>query len=258
MPAALLLAAAATLPQGPGDDPPETPPGVEVRTHAGPDGGEYGHLFVAPAKIEAGEKYPLVVFLHGAGERGDDPRVLLKHFFESMLAEDRRAENPCFILAPQCPTGGRWANRDWRAAENADGGISDELAAAAALIDATLESQPIDPDRVYLTGLSMGGYGTFDWLARDPGRFAAAVAVCGGADPSTAGQFKDVPLWVAHGDADPAVPVERSREIVAALREAGGSPIYVEYPGVDHFSWTPAYGTRGGAVEWMFRQRRMR
>ena len=129
-------------------------------------------------------------------------------------------------------------------------GISDELAAATALIDATLKAQPIDPDRVYLTGLSMGGYGTFDWLARDPDRFAAAVAVCGGGDPATADQFKDVPLWVAHGDADPAVPVERSREIVAALRDAGGSPIYIEYPGVNHFSWTPTYGTprRGGGV----------
>ena len=256
MPAAPLLLAAGLGLLQPGDDPPAVPAGVEVRTHAGPEGTTYGHLFVPPANVEAGRKYPLVVFLHGAGERGDDPRVLLKHFFEPMLADDRRAENPCFILAPQCPEGGRWGSRHWRDPDGEDAGMRDELAAAADLVDATVAAHPVDPDRVYLTGLSMGGYGTFDWLAREPGRFAGAVTVCGGGDPATAGQFKDVPLWVAHGDADPAVPVERSREIVAALRDAGGSPIYVEYPGVDHFSWVPTYGTRGGAVEWLFRQRR--
>ena len=252
--AALMLAA--SLGQDGSEGPPAVPDGVELRTHPGPDSATYDHVFVAPAEIEDGEKYPLIVFLHGAGERGDDPRVVLKHFFPALLADDRRSENPCFILAPQCPKGGRWANRDWRDAESPDGGISDPLAAAADLIDATIAEHPVDPDRVYLTGLSMGGYGTFDWLARDPDRFAAAVAVCGGGDPATADKFKDVPLWVAHGDADPAVPVKRSREMVAALREAGGGPVYVEYPGVDHFSWVPAYGTRGGAVEWLFRQRR--
>ena len=100
--------------------------------------------------------------------------MLLKHFFGALLADDRRARNPCFILAPQCPTGGRWGSRHWRDAGGGDGAIRDELAAAADLVDATLASRPIDPDRVYLTGLSMGGYGTFDWLARDPDRFAAA------------------------------------------------------------------------------------
>ena len=256
MPPALLLAAAAVLPQAGETEIPPVPPEVQIRTHTGPTGTAYDHLFVAPRAVEPGENYPLVVFLHGAGERGDDPRVLLKHFFGAMLADDRRTENPCFILAPQCPAGGRWGSRHWRDADDGGGEIRDELAAAADLIDATVKSQPVDPDRVYLTGLSMGGYGTFDWLARDPGRFAAAVAVCGGGDPATAERFKDVPLWVAHGDEDPAVPVERSREIVAALRAAGGAPIYIEYPGVNHFSWVPTYGTRGGAVEWMFRQER--
>ena len=253
MTAALLLAASLA---GAEDGPPEVPAGVEIRGHAGPDGQQYRHLFVAAVSVEEGKTYPLVVFLHGAGERGDDPRVLLKHFFPPMLTDARRAENPCFILAPQCPAGGRWGARHWGDAEGGAGEMRPELAAAAALVDEMLKSHPIDPDRVYLTGLSMGGYGTFDWLAREPGRFAAALAVCGGGDPATADRFKDVPLWVAHGDADPAVPVERSREMVAALRAAGGSPIYVEYPGVDHFSWVPAYGTPGGAVEWLFRQKR--
>ena len=246
MTAALLLAASLSA----------LPDAIEIRTHAGADGTEHRHLLVRPANLEAGKTYPLVVFLHGAGERGDDPAVVAKHFFPAMLTEENRERFPCFILAPQCPSGGRWANRDWRDAENPDGGMAAPLAAAARLVEDALEEFPVDRDRLYLTGLSMGGYGAWDWAARRPDLWAAAVPICGGGDPADAAKLKALPLWVAHGEEDPAVPVDRSREMVAAVLGAGGSPIYVEYPGMTHDVWTTAYATRGGVVDWLFRQGR--
>ena len=256
MPAPLLLAAA-LLPAVPQTGAaPAIPPAVEVRTHPGPDGQTYNHLLVVPETVEEGKKYPLVVFLHGAGERGDDPAALMKHFLPAMLSEEYRERFPCYILAPQCPKDGRWANRDWRSEENPDGSMAAPMKAAADLVDAALGEFPIDPDRVYLTGISMGGYGTWDWAVRDPGRWAAAMPICGGGNPERAAALKGLPLWVTHGDKDPAVPVKLSREMVAAVSAAGGSPIYIEYPGMGHDVWTTTYGTPDGAVAWLFRQRR--
>ena len=126
------------------------------------------------------------------------------------------------------------------------------LAAARSLLDETLAAHPIEPCCVYLTGISMGGYGTWDWVAREPRRFTAAVPICGGGDPAAAAELRGVPLWVAHGDRDPAVPVERSRAMVAAVRAAGGRPIYVEYPGMEHDVWTAAYANPDGAIPWLF------
>ena len=233
----------------------ELPAGVEARTHEGPGGETYNHLFVAPPRIEEGVKYPLVVFLHGSGERGDDPAVLAKHFFPEMLSEEYRTRFPCYIIAPQCPAGERWADLDWRTGEGG-GALTAPLAGAKKLLGDSLASLPVDRSRVYLTGLSMGGYGTWAWAAREPGTFAAALPICGGGDAGTAATLKDLPIWCGHGAADPAVPVERSREMVAAVAAAGGSPIYVEYPGVGHLVWGTVYGTPEGAVAWLFRQRR--
>ncbi|MEM9701176.1 MAG: phospholipase [Planctomycetota bacterium] len=259
--AALLMTVLPSVSPAPADDDGVQredgwPAEVKVGSHAADDGKEYGYLWIEPPTIEVGKRYPLIVFLHGAGERGDDPRVLLKHFFPPMLSDEYRRRFPCFILAPQCPTDGRWANKDWRAPENADGSMAAPMKAASELLRQKLKANLIDDTRLYLTGLSMGGYGTWDWAARQPELWAAAAPICGGGDPKTADRLKDLPLWVAHGDADPTVSVKLSREMVAAVSAAGGSPIYVEYPGVDHFSWTPAYGTPDGLPAWLFRQRK--
>ncbi|WP_206678803.1 dienelactone hydrolase family protein [Alienimonas chondri] len=236
----------------------DLPEGIEVRSHAGADGTEYQHLLVRPAEVKPGQKYPLVVFLHGAGERGSDPTVLAKHFFPAMLSEEYRERFPCYIIAPQCPKDGRWANRDWRDPENADGSMSAPMAAASDLVDAALEEFPIDTDRLYLTGLSMGGYGTWDWSVRKADFWAATAPICGGGNPDDAAALKDLPLWVVHGGADNVVPPRLSRDMVAATVAAGGAPIYIEYPDVGHDSWTPAYATPDGLIAWMFRQRKTR
>ena len=123
------------------------------------------------------------------------------------------------------------------------------------ILDSLDKELPIDPDRRYVTGLSMGGFGSFDLCVRRPNGFAAAVPICGGARTENAAKIAHVPLWIFHGGADPVVPVELSRNIVEALEKAGASPKYTEYPGVGHDSWTKAY-QEPELVDWLLGQRR--
>jgi predicted peptidase len=127
---------------------------------------------------------------------------------------------------------------------------------AMKVLDRSLKEFPIDKSRVYLTGLSMGGYGSWELAMRRPHLFAALAPICGGADESQAAKLKDVPIWTAHGDADTVVPVERSRRMVQAVKAAGGNVQYLEYPKVGHNSWTPAYTDPDGLLPWMFKQQR--
>jgi len=125
---------------------------------------------------------------------------------------------------------------------------------AMASLDQVRKEFSIDEKRIYITGLSMGGYGTWDAIARYPGLFAAAVPVCGGADELTAPQVKDLPIWCFHGGADTTVPTQRSRNMIEALKKAGGSPKYTEFPGVGHNSWDKAYST-AEMIQWLFEQK---
>lgn len=224
-------------------------------TEAGQDV-EFRYRLLAPAAPVAGERYPLVVFLHGAGERGRDNEKQLK-YLPTWLAEPAlRERHPCFLLAPQCREGERWVDVSWADKMSLpQGPPTTDLLAAVAAIQAVSSREAVDPARIYLTGLSMGGYGTWDLAARQPERFAAILPICGGGDEATAARLAKLPIWCFHGDADTVVPVERSRTMIAAVRAAGGSPKYSELPGVGHDSWTPAY--RDPAVlDWLFRQQR--
>ena len=201
------------------------------------------YRLMSPAKVQSGVRYPLVVFLHGAGQRGDDNERQLLGLPEQMADAEWRKRFPCFLLAPQCPTQSSWTSLD------------DEL---IDLIGDVMKRQPIDPERVYLTGLSMGGFGCWTLAAREPDRFAAVVPICGGGDPKSAKRLIDVPIWAVHGDADKAVPVQSSREMIAAIREVGGKPNYTELPGVGHDSWTQTYRDPNGVLKWMFEQQNRR
>ena len=187
-----------------------------------------------------GEPLPLVVFLHGSGERGSDnqQQMVVGMWFAEPRVQDA---NPSFILAPQCPEG-RW----WHGLQ---------LEQVRAILDRTMADYPIDPDRVYITGHSMGGHGTWEMLYNNPGMFAAAAPVCFGYDTERASAFANMPTWVFHGDADHAVPVEDSRAMVKALRAVGAPVKYTEYPGVRHDSWIPAYHD-DDFIAWLFAQRR--
>ena len=209
---------------------------------------------LSPPKIEPGKKYPLVLFLHGAGERGSDNKAQLKwgvaDFAKNM------DKHPCFLVVPQCPGGQKWCEVNWAAREHSmPSEPAKPLLAARKVIEQMIKDQPVDAGRLYVTGLSMGGYGTWDALQRWPELWAAGIPVCGGGDLAGAKKMAKTPIWAFHGDKDGAVPVERSRKMIEAIRQAGGQPKYTEYPGVGHNAWTPAYGS-AETMDWLFAQRK--
>jgi predicted peptidase len=220
----------------------------------------------APAQGPAPrEPLPLVLFLHGAGERGEDNQAQLRNGAAELLGSDAAAARfPCVFVLPQCPAGHRWVEVDWAQPSHVmPPEPSVPLGAALELVEALkaryatqhLAQHLVDPRRVYLIGLSMGGFGVYDLLCRAPERFAAAVAVCGGADESRITVAASLPLWAFHGARDEVVRVERSRRLVAALRQAGGAPRYTEYPEVGHDSWSRAFA-EPELLPWLFSQRR--
>ncbi|MBI5758504.1 MAG: dienelactone hydrolase family protein [Planctomycetales bacterium] len=201
------------------------------------------------------EKYPLVLFLHGAGERGDDNVAQLKHCTKKFLEPENRDKYPCFVMVPQCPTGKKWVEVDWSADKHDQPEKPGETMQLVLETLASLQKEfRVDDRRLYVSGLSMGGYGTWDLAARYPDRFAAAAPICGGGDEKMATRLSKLPLWVFHGDQDTAVKPERSRNMIAAIEKAGGKPKYTEFKGVGHNSWDPAYADPA-LLEWMFAQR---
>jgi poly(3-hydroxybutyrate) depolymerase len=200
----------------------------------------YRFLLALPEGYEAdaGKQWPLVVFLHGAGERGDDLEAVKKHGPLKELTEGRKI--PAIIAAPQCPEGSVW---------NAHG--------VKALADHVAAKHRVDPRRVLLTGLSMGGFGTWETVIEYPDAFAAIAPICGGAGPRTlaAARIAHVPCWIFHGDADNVVTADFSRRMHDLLTKAGGQPRLTLYPDVGHDSWTQTYAS-DEFWEWLLAQRR--
>lgn len=229
---------------------------TEARVFRDGGGAELRYRWHAPADAGAGGRLPLVLFLHGAGERGDDNHAQLKHGVEDILAWSRDNGEPCLLVAPQCPAESSWAAFDRGTRDlQGDAEPTPAMRLVIGLLDELLRDQPVDPRRVYVTGLSMGGFGTWFLLARIPERIAAAVPICGGGDPSTAGRFKQVPVWAFHGARDPVVPPETTRRMIEALRREGALPGSTEYPDAGHDSWTATYRD-GQVLRWIFSQRR--
>lgn len=246
---AVLLALLASLAGLRADD-------YEARVFTAPDGAKLGYRLLTPKNYDKSQKYPLVVFLHGSGERGDDNAAQLKHGAPVFAKPENRDKYPAFVFAPQCPNEQTWsAVKGWTDAEAFQAEPKPAMKLALGAIDALAKEFSIDPDRLYVTGLSMGGYGTWDLLCRVPARIAAAVPVCGGGDATKIPVARGVAVWAFHGMEDTAVPVARSRELIAALTAAGGAPLYSEYPYVRHDSWNLAYG-EPELLAWMFAQRR--
>lgn len=181
---------------------------------------------------------PLVLFLHGAGERGDDLERVTVHGPPRQAKEGQRL--PFVLAAPQCPADSWWT---W------------QLEALDALLDQLLVELPIDPDRVYLTGLSMGGIGVWELAARYPERFAALVPICGATGRWTAGRLLKLPVWAFHNEDDQAVPVAGTTGIVDALSEHGGNIRATINPTGGHDAWTAAYADPA-LYDWMLQQRR--
>jgi predicted alpha-1,2-mannosidase len=213
-----------------------------------------------PKNINKQKKYPLVLFMHGAGERGIDNRYQFFRFKPLPFWE----QEACFVLAPQCPSQDYvetnadcvWVDTPFGAPRHSmKEGPTRPMQLAISLLDSIAKLPQIDKSRIYVTGLSMGGFATWELVQRFPEKFAAAVPVCGGGDPAYAKLLTSTPLWVFHGDADTTVIPERSRDMVDAIEESGGKPVYTEYKGVGHGAWSPAY-TNVDMWKWMFKQKK--
>lgn len=254
-PASLMNAQDSTKPTVPGVD------AFEAREFKGADGKVLKYRLLKPIDFDEkqaadGKKYPLVLFLHGAGERGDDNVRQLIHGGRNFVDEALRKRYPAFVIAPQCPAEKKWVEVPWDLkAHGMPAEPSESLGLTLEAIEALKKEFPIDESRLYGMGLSMGGFGTWDVLQRKPGMLAAAIPICGGGDPKHVDGFKSTPIWAFHGGADPVVIPSRSRDMVAALKAAGGAPIYTEYEGVGHDSWTPTFDNRL-TWDWLFAQRK--
>lgn len=185
------------------------------------------------------KKYPLILFLHGAGERGTDVNLVKKHGPPKLVdGKTQLAVANFIVVSPQCKP-----NQWWQPHE------------VIALLDEVSQKYPVDPDRVYLTGLSMGGFGTWETASRYTDRFAAIAPICGGGDPRRVRSLRDVPTWVFHGDKDEVVPVQRSIEMVDALKKLGNEAKFTRYPEAGHDSWTETYNNPE-LYEWFLKHKR--
>ena len=183
-------------------------------------------------------KWPLILFLHGAGERGDSLDLVKKHGPPKLIEQEK--EFPFIVVSPQCPVQTWW---------------TEMLDPLVALLDEIQSKYAVDPNRVYLTGLSMGGFGSWALGCRNPERFAAIAPICGGGDWFLADRLKNVPVWAFHGAKDPVVPLRESTEMVEALKRAGGDAQLTVYPEAQHDSWTEAYNNPK-LYEWFLSHRR--
>ncbi len=258
----------------PDDDPPaqdvlDTIAQFEPRKYTDEKGKALNYRLLKPANFDpnGNQKYPLMLFMHGSGECGGDNWRQLFGGCLTYLRPDIRAKYPAFVLAPQCPLGSQWADTrsnplsldvmkatsNYRAAEQP----GDTMRLLLELIPQLEREYPaIDTSRLYVAGISLGGYGTWECLTRKPEWFAAAAPVCGGGDETQASLFAKVPLWIFHGAKDPGVKVQSSRNMVQALKNAGGSPKYSEYPeGLHNIG---EHNADPETLEWMFAQRLQR
>lgn len=203
------------------------------------------------------KKYPLIVFLHGAGERGSDNIRQLIWGAKDLLQTVQKAGKEAFMLFPQCPEDMRWVDVNWAddSTHTTPAAISQPLGTVWELVQKLKAENPnVDANRVYVVGLSMGGYATWDLLLRYPKEIAAAVPICGWGNPNTASRLLEIPIWAFHGAADSVVPVSRSQNIVKAIQQHGGKLIrYTEYPYVGHNSWSPTFATTE-LWDWLFAQ----
>ncbi|WP_304233750.1 prolyl oligopeptidase family serine peptidase [Jiulongibacter sediminis] len=221
-------------------------------------GTELKYRILYPENYNASEQYPLVLFLHGAGERGDDNVSQLKNGAMKVF-EKLQKNHPCIVIAPQCPKDNYWSSVKFERTKypldldfNYDYNEKESLHAAIELVNSFVKSKKADKKRIYITGLSMGGMGTFEAVARYPKLFVAAMPICGGADLSSYGKKQaKVPFYIFHGSVDGVVPVKHSQEAYAKLQELGANVIYKEYPNVNHNSWDNTFGEKD-YPGWMF------
>jgi len=232
----------------------------EKRTYTNSEGEELPYRILYPENYDENQEYPLVLFLHGAGERGNDNALQLKHGAELFLKKENREQFPAIVVFPQCAREDYWAYM-----ERTESGVRQfpyyaepgtSLGLALELLNELIAEEGVDEDRLYLMGLSMGGMGTFETLARLPVRFAAAAPICGGGNTDLARLYaQNTDLWIFHGAEDVVVSPELSRAMYERLQTLGANVKYTEYPGVNHNSWENAFA-EPDLLPWLFSKKR--
>ena len=195
---------------------------------------EYPYLVYTPADFQAEERLPMIVFLHGAGERGSDPERMKCHSIPKLF--DGPVNYRCVVICPQCPDGQVWNTQVDKVKE---------------FIVCMAEQYHVDREKISLTGVSMGGYGCWELAMNYPELFCALAPVCGDGMPWRAGLLKDLPVWAFHGEADNVVFPEGSKRMIDAINRVGGQAKLTLYPGVGHDCWVKAYAPETGLIEWL-------
>jgi len=214
-----------------------------------------------PQDFDPVKKYPLIIVLHGAGERGNNNESQLLYGTKLFLKDTIRQKYAAIVIYPQCPANGWWANNKFE-----EDSVTHKtkfvflvgapptkaMKSLLGLVDQFLDKPYVNKHQVYIGGLSMGGMGTYEIIGRRPKVFAAAFAICGGDNTNNVKKYaKKVPLWIFHGQKDSVVPYEHSEAIVTAIKEAGGEPLYTLYPNDDHNSWDDAF-REPLLIPWLF------
>jgi len=218
----------------------EPQPGTQVFQHLDVKKGDkkasIHYCLFLPESYKKSKTWPLMLFLHGAGERGDDLELVKKWGPPKRVGQEK--DFPFVVVSPQCPKGTFW-----------------DVAQLHALVEHVAKTQKIDRTRMYCTGLSMGGYGTWALVAKYPKLFAAAVPICGGGNPATAKHLTDIPIWAFHGEADSVVPAIQSTAMVEAIKKLGGEKAKMTiYPDVNHNSWSKTYANQE-VYDWLLSHR---
>jgi predicted peptidase len=195
-------------------------------------------LFLPEDYGQQQKRWPLMLFLHGAGERGDDLNKVKVHGPPKIV--ETRKDFPFIVVSPQCPEDDWWTKK---------------TEVLINLLDEIIAHYDVDTERVYLTGLSMGGYGSWALASEYPDRFAAVVPICGGGNRIMSITLKDMPIWAFHGAKDSVVPVEESKELVEAINARGGIARLTIYPDANHDSWTETYNNQE-VYDWLLEHRR--
>lgn len=212
------------------------------------------YRLLSPQNEQINRQYPLVIYLHGSGGKGNDNERPLKNLHASFTDSLQRENYPCYVLVPQCP-----AKDSWTSFPGFPNSLASKPTVATLqvleLIHTLIRSYNIDSNRIYVTGFSMGGEGTFDIISRDPDLFACAVPLASVADTAKATEIKDIPLWVFHGGEDNVNEAKYSRMMIDAIKRKGGNPIYTELPGLKHNILNEVYGN-DEVWKWMFEQQK--
>ncbi len=216
------------------------------------------YRILLPKEYDVNKKYPMLLMLHGAGERGDDNQVQLTHGADLFLNKEIMEDYPAIVVFPQCPKNSYWSNVDKKVSDKAftfdfkeKGKPTQAMATLLKLVKQLKQEYKVDKNRIYVGGLSMGGMGTFEIVRRDPETFAAAFTICGGAHPDTASKLTKTDWWVFHGDADVVVDYQHSLRMVDALKKVGAHVKFTIYEGVNHNSWENAFA-EPDLLPWLF------